>query len=118
MTVETHQVFHEGYTLEMRRRMDAIINAYFATSLEPIVRLRDEFGVTHLLVEREHFDERPPGYFVPFDRWIRRRRAAARPKEYELPKHIEMAGVFSHSGTVLLDLSRIRSVPDPDARPR
>ena len=117
MTVETHQVFHEGYTLEMRRRMDAIINAYFATSLEPIVRLRDEFGVTHLLVEREHFDERPPGYFVPFDRWIRRRQAAARRQEYELPKHIGTAGVFSHGGTVLLDLSRIESVPKPTAEP-
>jgi hypothetical protein len=113
VTLETHQAFHDVYLLEMRRRMRALVDAYFATSVEPILSLRDEFGVTHLLVERAHFGPRPPSYFRPFDRWIAVRRAEARGKEFELPKRIKESRVFSHRQTVLLDLSHIESPGRP-----
>ena len=109
VTLETHQAFHDAYTLEMRRRMRALVDAYLATSVEPILSLRAEFGVTHLVVDRNHFGPRPPTYFRPFDRWIAERRFQARGKEFELPKRIREAGVFSNGRTVLLDLSRIES---------
>jgi hypothetical protein len=65
LTRETHQAFHAGYVLEMRRRMAMLIEAYWATTPGPLRRLRDELGVTHLLVDRRHF-AMPPTYFAPF----------------------------------------------------
>jgi hypothetical protein len=117
VTMETHQAFHDAYLLEMRRRMRALIDAYFATSVEPIVALRDQFGVTHLVVERTHFGPKPPSYFRPFDRWIAVRRAEARGKEFELPKRIKESRVFSHRQTVLLDLSRIDRAGSHEPKP-
>jgi hypothetical protein len=107
LTMEVHQAFHDDYLLEMRRRMRAIIDAYFATSPEPIVRLRDELGVTHLLINRHHFGGRPPTYFRPFNGWIFDQRARARGKPFELSKELGDAVVVSHEHLVLLDLSRI-----------
>jgi hypothetical protein len=49
----------------MRRRMTALIDAYFASTSAPLLRLRDEFGVTHLVVDRRLY-YRPPRYFQPF----------------------------------------------------
>jgi hypothetical protein len=107
LTHECHQAFHKGYLDEMRRRMSGFLDAYFATSAEPLLRLRQEFGVTHLLMQRSHFGRRPPGYFRPFGEWISARTTAARGKKYELPKQIGSAGVFSSRDYVLIDLSKI-----------
>jgi hypothetical protein len=115
LTHECHQAFHKGYVEEMRRRMGGLIDAYFATSPEPILRLREEFGVTHLLIERSHFGRRPPGYFRPFGAQINARREEARGKKYELPKQIRSAGVFSLGDYVLLDLSKIQPSSVTDA---
>jgi hypothetical protein len=92
-----------------------LIEAYFATSLEPILRLREEFGVTHLLLERSHFGRRPPGYFRPFGTLINAKREEAQGKKYELPKLIRSAGVFSVGDHVLLDLSKIPPASVTDA---
>src|SRR5690606_9168526 len=48
LTHEVLQAFHAGYIEEMRRRMYALTDAYFATSPEPILRLERVFGVTHI----------------------------------------------------------------------
>jgi hypothetical protein len=105
---EVHQAFHKGYIEEMRRRMRGLIDAYLATSVDPIVRLRDELGVTHLVVQRSHFEARLPNYFRPFDRRIGQRIDAAQGKAYELPKQYRAAKVFANRDCVLLDLSLVR----------
>ncbi len=107
MNEEVHQAFHKGYVEEMRHRMRRLVDAYFATSLKPILRLRDELGVTHLLIQRSHFGSRPPRYFRPFNHLIARRLSAARKKGFELPRQIEASKVFSFRDYVLLDLSRL-----------
>ncbi len=107
VTHEVHQAFHKGYTLEMRRRMFALIEAYYATSLEPLIALRDDLGVTHILLERSRFQGMRPRYFKPFDQAIAKQFAAAQGKEFELPKLIERASIFSHRDFELLDLSKI-----------
>jgi hypothetical protein len=104
---EVHQAFHKDYIAEMRRRMRALIDAYFATSVEPILRLRDEFGVTHLLIDRSHFKRKPPGYFQPYRGWIAERSAAARGRRFELPRQIAAASVYSYKSYELLELDRI-----------
>jgi hypothetical protein len=107
LTHECHQAFHKGYIEEMRRRMGAFLDAYFATSPEPLLRLRQEFGVTHLLLQRSHFSRRPPGYFRPFGEWIKARTEAARGKKYELSRQMRAAAMFSSGDYVLLDLSKV-----------
>ncbi len=109
---ETHQAFHRGYLDEMRRRMTALIDAYFAADLAPLRRLRQEFGVTHLLVDREHYAGRPPSYFKPFDAIIARaaRQAPAQPA----PLRAEAGEpVYEAGPLLLLDLDRLPPAPEP-----
>jgi hypothetical protein len=90
----------------MRRRMQALIDAYFANDAVPLRRLREEFGVTHLLVDREHYGRHPPRYFEPFDAMI----AAAIGKlraEPETLRQAPAAEVFEAGSFLLLDLSRV-----------
>jgi hypothetical protein len=62
---ETHQAFHAAYAIEMRKRTVALVAAYFATSAEPLKRLRDEFGVDYLIYDTRD-REQPPTHFLPF----------------------------------------------------
>ena len=105
LTHETHQAFHKGYVEEMRRRMRALVDAYFATSPEPLLRLARDYGVTHLLIEKGHF-RRPPGYFNPFGDYIRERVAAGSGR-YLVPTIARSAAVFRQGDLVLIDLSKI-----------
>jgi hypothetical protein len=66
MTFEMHVPFHTAYLDEMRARMRALTAAMFATDAAPLLRLRDEFGVTHLVARKEYFGAAPPTYFAPF----------------------------------------------------
>jgi hypothetical protein len=109
VTFETHAAFHTGALELMRRRMLAFIDAYFATSPEPLVRIRDSFGVTHLLIDTRHFDGPPPRYFSPFDEPIRRSAARLEGRTPEVIRQIPAAGVFRHGPYVLLDLGRLEA---------
>ena len=115
LTHETHQAFHKGYVEEMRRRMRAFVDAYFATSPEPLVRLKRDFGVTHLLVQRSHY-KNPPGYFRPFDTYIRERLQAAGGR-YVVPQLLRSAAIFRKGDYFLLDLSKIEAIAAGDVQP-
>ena len=105
VTFETLQAFHVQYTLEMRRRTNAVIEAYFAAEPGPLVRLRDEFGVTHLLVDLEILRGReaePPGPdptalfpFQPFDATTRSALDRARGRTLEVLRQLPRAGSVS-----------------------
>jgi hypothetical protein len=107
LTTETHMPFHEGYADLTRSRMRALIDAYFATSPGPLLRLRDEEGVTHLIVHRSHLRERPPEYFRPFDADLARAVAAAQGRRFELERQLGRAAVAAAGDAVLLDLARL-----------
>jgi len=109
---ESHQAHHTGYVEEMRRRMRALIAAYFATEVAPITRLHDEFGVTHLIIDRADFGPKAPWYFEPFTPDIRRAHAAGREKGFAALKLADLT-VFSERDIFILDLRRLRrSGPD------
>jgi hypothetical protein len=105
---ETHQAFHTDFTLEQRRRMDALIDAYFGTSIEPLVALRDRFGVTHMLIDWRHFEAgtTAPTYFEPFGGRLLGvvQRAEG---QFELPRQVQHGQVLN-SRFVLLDLHRLQ----------
>lgn len=107
VTFETHQVQHQDYTEEMRRRMRALIDAYFGATRAPLLRLRNDFGVTHLLVDLSHFGPSPPGYFEPFDLWTRQAHAEVLRKGSEVLRVLQEAAIFQEGRFALLDLKRI-----------
>lgn len=104
---ETHVPFSKGHTLELRRRTEAVVRAYFASDLEPIRALARDFGVTHLLVDTRHFKGAPPRYFKPFDRTIAEAHAQGAKAGFLLPELAAKGGVFKEGSLVVLDLSRI-----------
>ena len=110
LTAELHQVLHLEYVKAMRIRMDALFEAYFSTEPTPLRRLRDEFGVTHLLIEAHHFTDpnRPPEYFSPWRARIGPRLEAIRGKAYVMNHAVqEKAAIFNRNGLILLDLAKL-----------
>ena len=68
---ETHQVFHEKYIMEMRRRFKLFLSAYFSRDSKEIKTLMENEGISHIIVNKNHFiDDDPPKYFIPFDKPI------------------------------------------------
>jgi hypothetical protein len=107
VTYETHQAFHVDYTLEMRRRLRALIDAFFATQPGPLMRLNREFGVTHLVVDLAVIRRGELSYFKPFDRDIEDAVRGAGGRELEILRQLDAAAVFRHGDTVVLDVGRI-----------
>ena len=111
LTAATHQVLHLTYMKAMRVRMDALfVKAYLSTDAAPLYRLKQEFGVTHLLVETRDFTDpkRPPEYFAPWRARIGPRLAEIKGKEYLMNRSLqEKAAVYNQNGFILLDLAKL-----------
>ena len=110
LTAQLHQVLHREFVEIMRQRMDAVFAAYFSVDAAPLRQLRDQFGVTHLLVEAHHFSDpkRPPEYFSPWRSRIGPRLEAVRDKAYLMSQSLhQRAAVFNRDGLILLDLARL-----------
>lgn len=65
----THIVFHKDYILEMRARMNAIIDAYYSSDLGEIKALHDKYKVDYFIVDKKWYEEKPR-YFAPLDERI------------------------------------------------
>jgi len=106
VTRETHMPFHEGFAAMMGARMRALTSAYFSTSADPVRELRDRHGVTHVLVDRRHFDA-PPPYFVPFAAEIARAFERGRSSGFFFASVPPSAVVVSLGDYRLIDLSKL-----------
>jgi len=110
LTAELHEIHYLKYVQNMRQRMDAVFDAYFSTDPAPLRRLRDEFGVTHFIVESRHFTDpnKPPEYFAPWGARIVPRLQAIRDNAYLMNKTVqEQSAIFNRNGFILLDLARL-----------
>ena len=90
--------------------MDALFDAYLSTDAAPLYRLRQEFGVTHLLVETRDFTDtqHAPEYFAPWRERIAPRLAEIKGKEYLLNEALQKkAAVFNQDGLILLELAKL-----------
>jgi hypothetical protein len=107
MTGELHQPHHLGFLDEVRRRLRPFFEAYFARTPEPLIKLRDELGVTHLLVDLDQFRGKPPTYMPPMGAWIQEivRRDAGQPYLLAQPGP---AVVHRRGRWVLYDLEQVR----------
>jgi hypothetical protein len=90
----------------MRGRMRALLDALFARDPAPVLRLRDDWGVTHLLVNARILQLPPPRYFRPFDQWIAAARGIVSPLDLEVCRRLEDTCLWSDGSYFLLDLAR------------
>jgi len=110
LTGDLHRVLHLSFLKTMRERMDALFDAYLSTDAAPLYRLRQDFGVTHLIVEIRDFTDsnHAPEYFAPWRARIPSRLAEIKGRELLLDKSLhKKAAVFNHDGIILLDLSKL-----------
>ena len=107
LTFETHQAFHQQYADVMRERMRALIDATLATSNDPLIRLRDEYGVTHMLVYLPHLSGDPLGYFEPFDPWIQEARRASADGRRSLQTLVDSHAIYRDGRYALVDLREL-----------
>ncbi len=103
---ETHQAFHAGYVLEMRRRTTAVVRALYAEDLAPLLALRRQWGVTHFYYRRSQSRGKALDYFRPFDEILRSAaaRASGKPRVVE---SLQAARVFEQGDLVVLDLRKV-----------
>jgi hypothetical protein len=110
LTGDLHQVLHLNFLTAMRERMDALFDAYLSVDAAPLYRLRQEFSVTHLIVETRDFTDprRAPEYFAPWRSRIPPRLREIKGKEYLMNRTLhEQAAVFNQNGLLLLDLAKL-----------
>ncbi|MGH7872741.1 MAG: hypothetical protein ACREQO_11055, partial [Candidatus Binatia bacterium] len=110
LTGDLHQVLHLSFMQAMRRRMDAMFDAYLSVDNAPLRRLREEFGVTHLIVETRDFTDpkHAPEYFAPWRSRISRRLTEIKGQEYLLSETLRRkAAIYDRDGLILLDLAKL-----------
>ncbi|HEX6033292.1 MAG TPA: hypothetical protein VFY83_02615, partial [Anaerolineales bacterium] len=80
LTGDLHQVLHLKFTQAMRERMDALFDAYLSTDGAALYRLREQFGVTHMIVDIRDFSDpkHAPEYFAPWRARIQPRLAESK----------------------------------------
>jgi len=108
ITYQTYMPYNQKMTLEMRARADAVIDAYYAPDLAPLRRLRDEFRVTHFLIEPGRLRKRGR-LFRPLDHEIASAFAAlARSgKDNVLAGDLGDAVLYRDGRYELLDLAKL-----------
>jgi hypothetical protein len=69
---DAHYPGYEGHVINMRTRMFDLIDAYLASDIKPLIRLRCRWRADYLVVDSDHFvgEEAVPDYFAPFDERI------------------------------------------------
>ncbi|NBO18536.1 MAG: hypothetical protein EBV03_04785 [Proteobacteria bacterium] len=118
VTLRTHALGHHDYVMEMRRRTYAIIDAYLAQDLAPLLRLRDEFAVDYLIVNAQDYGDNcytsdhqthnaadAPKYFEPFDTYTREKWTGS--PQCFLPLTLEKAAVYAQDNIYILDLHKL-----------
>jgi hypothetical protein len=103
---ETHMPFHTRYAVLMRERARALFQAYFAASRDSLRDIRDRYGVTHLLIDRRHFVNRPV-YFAPFDADVARAFDAGKRDGFAVNGVSEEARVAEVGNFALVDLGKL-----------
>lgn len=108
---ELGQPMYHRYYEELRQRLQDSVRAYVATSLEDPVfaRLRERWGVTHVLVEkRVYHPVRPPLILQPFRALAREYYDASDRERHPLYQPPAESRVYEDELFILVDLDRLR----------
>ena len=106
---KAHYPSHEKYVIEMRSRMVDLINAYLATTIEPLVKLKTKWRVRYLIVDKEHFTENEAqlSYFAPFDDLIAKLQRKGKRIGFFLEDPPEDLLIWENERLFVLDLDRL-----------
>ncbi|MBZ0110994.1 MAG: hypothetical protein K8J08_00900 [Thermoanaerobaculia bacterium] len=110
VSFETHQAFHSEYVEVMRHRMQALIDVHFASDLQPAAVLRDEFGVSHLLIDTRRIGTVPRS-MEPFTTEIARRSEGWQGPPEDLVLALARAAIWEEAPYALIDLDRLLGPP-------
>ncbi|MBF0296023.1 MAG: hypothetical protein HQL96_12605 [Magnetococcales bacterium] len=105
---ETHWPLHKHFTDTMRTRALALIEGYLATTPGPLIALRERFGVTHMIVDRNLFAKGSFGLFAPFQAFADKKKKEAEGQGYEILRQIPHAQTFALANLVVLDMRRLQ----------
>jgi hypothetical protein len=114
---QMYQPYHTRMTKKMRERMRAVLNVYYqpeSPDLDALRRLRDDFRVTHFLLEKRLFRKPPPHpLFEPFRKDLRRRLVSwnALPRSQRGPhgrRRLRRATVYEDRNFALIELKKLR----------
>ena len=108
LSFETHSAFHRRYLELGRRRMAALLEAYYATEPGPLLQLHEQFGVTHLVFDLRH-SLQPPSYFAPYQPAVTEAFRGTRSAGLEVLRHENDAMVYREGPYLVLDLRRLGS---------
>jgi uncharacterized membrane protein len=106
---EFHYVYHYEYMLEMRERFTDLINAVFSDSFENSLKLKNKYGVTHIIFEKSHCKGQVPKYFIPFSEMIARKYISNENNLYYCSDEVKDAVVFEDKKFWLFDLGKLEN---------
>lgn len=107
LSYETHLAFHEAYLRDKRAKAKAVIDAWLSPDGQALAFLRDHYGVTHFVIEKERRADRSLSYFRPFDQYIAAKRSslAARERWIDAPRSESV--VFENNDFIIIDLGKL-----------
>ena len=109
LNYKSHLPLHRDYVLEMRQRMNALIDVFFGSNLDPILRLREEYGVTHLLIDKLLIHRNYFYYFAPYDQRIEKLRPLGASRQLWNHSVIQSAMIYQNRRYFLIELSRLET---------
>jgi hypothetical protein len=117
ISFQMYQPYHTRMTKKMRERMRAVLSVYYqpeSPDFDALRKLRDDFRVTHFLLEKRLL-RRPPRdlLFEPFRKDLRRRlstwKALPRSQRRLLGRsRVRRATVYEDRNFALIDLKKLR----------
>jgi hypothetical protein len=114
---QMYQPYHTRMTRKMRERMRAVLNVYYqpeSPDLAALRKLRDDFRVTHFLLEKRLLERVPARpLFEPFRKDVRKRLATwkALPRSQRRLHNgdlVRRAAVYEDRNFALIELKKLR----------
>ncbi len=102
---KAHYPTHKGYLIEMRKKMYSFIDAYSASNGKAINKLKDDYNVSYLLVDKRHFSKKTPIYFAPFKNYIKNIWASRKKGEFLLNNSELQGKVFETENYYILNIN-------------
>jgi hypothetical protein len=96
LSAKAHQVYYKDYLLEMRKRMNLIIDSYYSNNNEPIKLLYKEKNVDYLIIDTKYY-EKEPEYFQPFKERIKKAFEEAKNNKPFILENLDKAVIKSGS---------------------